>query len=100
MPASPRRLRGPRPASASAAGCASGARSRAPASPPPRPGGRSTRCSADLDDDELLEAALAKRLRGGAAIADEREFNRLYRYLVGQGFEPDRVLALLKKHCK
>jgi len=50
-----------------------------------------------LDGDELLELALAKRLRGGAAIADAREFNRLYRYLVGQGFEPDRVLARLKK---
>ncbi len=51
-----------------------------------------------LDDDSLLESALAKRLRGGAAIAGEREFNRLYRYLVGQGFEPQRVLALLKKN--
>jgi regulatory protein len=51
----------------------------------------------NLDDDELLESALAKRLRGGATIADEREFNRLYRYLVGQGFEPGRVLSLLNK---
>jgi regulatory protein len=50
-----------------------------------------------LDDEHLLESALAKRLRGGAPIADQREFNRLYRYLVGQGFEPDRVLARLKK---
>ena len=50
-----------------------------------------------LDDDELLESALAKRLRGGASIADERDFNRLYRYLIGQGFEPQRVLDVLKK---
>jgi regulatory protein len=50
-----------------------------------------------LDDEDLLESSLAKRLRGGASIADQREFNRLYRYLVGQGFEPDRVLARLKK---
>ena len=28
-------------------------------------------------------------------IADDREFQRLYRYLVGQGFESDRVLAAL-----
>jgi regulatory protein len=49
-----------------------------------------------LDSDELLQSALAKRLRHGNAIADEREFNRLYRYLVGQGFESDRVLKLLK----
>jgi regulatory protein len=50
-----------------------------------------------IDADALLDAALAKRLRHGKAIADDREFNRLYRYLVGQGFEPDRVLARLKK---
>ena len=54
----------------------------------------------DLDDDALIESALGKRLRRGAAIADEREFNRLYRYLVGQGFEPHRVLALLKRNHK
>jgi len=50
----------------------------------------------DLDPDALLGASLAKRLRGDGMIKDEREFNRLYRYLVGQGFEPDRVLALLR----
>jgi regulatory protein len=49
-----------------------------------------------IDSQALLESALAKRLRTGKTIADDREFNRLYRYLVGQGFEPDRVLALLK----
>jgi regulatory protein len=53
-----------------------------------------------LDDEGLLESALAKRLRGGASISDQREFNRLYRYLVGQGFEPHRVLAILKKNHK
>ena len=51
-----------------------------------------------IDGDALLESALAKRLRHGKAIADEREFNRLYRYLIGQGFEPDRVLAALRRH--
>jgi regulatory protein len=51
---------------------------------------------ADLDADRLLDAALAKRLRPGNDIADDRTFNRLYRYLVGQGFEPDRVIALLR----
>jgi regulatory protein len=51
---------------------------------------------ADLDGDALLDAALAKRLRLGDDIADDRAFNRLYRYLVGQGFEPDRVMALLR----
>ena len=51
---------------------------------------------ADLDADALLDAALAKRLRRGDDIADDRMFNRLYRYLVGQGFDPDRVMALLR----
>jgi regulatory protein len=51
---------------------------------------------ADLDGDALLDAALAKRLRLGDDIADDRAFNRLYRYLVGQGFESDRVIALLR----
>jgi regulatory protein len=48
-----------------------------------------------LDGDQLLEASLAKRLRGEALIADEKEFGRLYRYLLGQGFESDRVVRTL-----
>jgi regulatory protein len=50
-----------------------------------------------LDEDALLEAALGKRLRGRETIADDAEFRRLYRFLIGQGFEPDRVMAVLKK---
>ncbi len=49
-----------------------------------------------LDQDVLLESSLAKRLRGREQIADDAEFRRLYRYLIGQGFEPDRVMAILK----
>jgi len=52
---------------------------------------------AGLDDDALLEAALAKRLRGRAGIANDREFARLYRYLVAEGFDADRALAALKR---
>jgi regulatory protein len=48
-----------------------------------------------VDDAALLEASLAKRLRGRDTIADDREFQRLYRYLVSQGFESDRVLKAL-----
>ena len=55
----------------------------------------------DLDgrDAVLLVDAepLGKRLRGREKIADDVEFRRLFRYLIGQGFEPDRVMALLKK---
>jgi regulatory protein len=53
-----------------------------------------------LDDAALLEASLRKRLRGRDTIVDDREFQRLYRYLVGQGFESDRVLAALETRRK
>ena len=48
-----------------------------------------------IDDDALIDAALAKRLRGRDTVADDREFQRLYRYLVSQGFESDRALKAL-----
>ena len=51
-----------------------------------------------IDADALLAGALQKRLRGREHITDEREFQRLYRFLIGQGFEPDRILALLRRH--
>ena len=50
-----------------------------------------------LDEEALLDAALGKRLRGRETIGDAAEFRRLVRYLIGQGFEPDRVMAVLKK---
>jgi len=49
-----------------------------------------------IDDAALLESSLRKRLRGRETIADEREFQRLFRYLVGQGFESDRVMQALR----
>lgn len=49
----------------------------------------------ELDGDELLQAALGKRLRGDRPIEDDREFQRLYRYLTAQGFESDRILRAL-----
>jgi regulatory protein len=49
----------------------------------------------DVDQGALLQAALSKRLKGDRPIADDREFRRLYRYLVGQGFESDRALKAL-----
>jgi regulatory protein len=45
----------------------------------------------EIDGDALLDAALQKRLRGRERIADDREYARLYRYLLGQGFESDRI---------
>ena len=51
----------------------------------------------DVDADALLVASLERRLRGRTRIEDDKEFQRLYRYLVGQGFEPDRVMAQLRR---
>jgi len=51
-----------------------------------------------IDNDRLLESSLRKRLRGREAIADDREFARLFRYLIGQGFESDRVMKALKAY--
>jgi regulatory protein len=48
-----------------------------------------------LDADALVQASLAKRLHGRETIADDAEFRRLYRYLIGQGFESDQVLRAL-----
>jgi regulatory protein len=50
-----------------------------------------------IDDDGLIEAALRKRLRDRSHIADQREFQRLYRFLTAQGFESDRILRLLRR---
>jgi len=48
-----------------------------------------------IDDDALIEASLRKRLRGRDTIDDDREFQRLYRYLASQGFESDRIVKAL-----
>jgi regulatory protein len=50
----------------------------------------------EIDADALLTAALDRRMRGRDRIEDDREFQRLYRYLVTQGFDSDRILALLR----
>jgi regulatory protein len=53
-----------------------------------------------IDGDALLESSLRKRLHGRETIADDREFQRLFRYLVGQGFESDRVMQTLRTKRK
>ncbi len=52
----------------------------------------------DVDDDAMIEASLRRRLRGAETIADDKTFQRLYRYLVSQGFEHQKVLSVLRKH--
>ena len=50
----------------------------------------------NLDEEALLEAALAKRLKGRATIDSDKDLQRLYRYLSGQGFDAERIIALLE----
>ena len=47
------------------------------------------------DAEASLRAALSRRLRGDRPIADDREFQRLYRFLLGQGFDSDRIRQAL-----
>ena len=51
----------------------------------------------DIDADALIAAALDRRLRGRTSIEDDREFQRLYRYLTSQGFESHRIVPLLRR---
>jgi len=53
-----------------------------------------------VDGDALLDAAFSRRLRGRTTIADRAEAARLYRYLVGQGFEPDAIMKRIRQRMK
>ena len=55
---------------------------------------------AELDEAALLEQALDRRLRRGIALDDPPSARRVFRYLIGQGFEADRVSAALKSRIK
>jgi SOS response regulatory protein OraA/RecX len=54
----------------------------------------------ELDEGALLDAVLDRRLRAGADPADPAVQRRLHRYLLGQGFEPERVLAALRARTR
>jgi regulatory protein len=55
---------------------------------------------ADIDETELLEQALERRLRGRVALSDPAAFRRVHRYLLAQGYDPERVTALLRRRAK
>jgi regulatory protein len=55
---------------------------------------------AELDESALLEQALDRRLRHGLSLGDPAVFRRVHRYLLGQGFDPGRVTALLRLRAK
>ena len=48
-----------------------------------------------IDEEILIDAALARRLREGAWIESDAEFQRLGRYLAGQGFDADQIVRTL-----
>jgi regulatory protein len=50
----------------------------------------------EIDADAMLEAALTRRMLGRDRVEDDREFQRLYRYLLNQGFDAERVLTALQ----
>lgn len=54
---------------------------------------------AEVDADALLTAAIDRRL-GTRRLDDDREMARLYRYLVGQGFDSDKSMAALRQRRK
>jgi SOS response regulatory protein OraA/RecX len=55
---------------------------------------------AEIDETALLEQALDRRLRHGMSLSDPAGFRRVHRYLLGQGFEPGRVMTLLRRRRK
>ena len=55
---------------------------------------------AEIDETELLQQALERRLRRGTELSDPAVFRRIHRYLLGQGFDPERVTTLLRRRAK
>jgi len=54
---------------------------------------------ADVDSDALMVAAIDRKL-GTRRLDDDREMARLFRYLVGQGFDSERAMAALRARRK
>jgi regulatory protein len=55
---------------------------------------------AEIDEAELLEHALERRLRRGPALNDPLAVQRMHRYLVSQGFDPSAVIGLLRRRAQ
>ena len=51
---------------------------------------------AEVDSPALLRAAIERRLHGRTELADRNEQARLFRYLLGQGFDADKVMDALR----
>jgi regulatory protein len=55
---------------------------------------------AELDEDLLIEQALARRLRRGTLLDEAPALRRAHRYLLAQGFDPARVNAAIRIRLK
>jgi len=55
---------------------------------------------ADVNERDLLVRALERRLRHGADLTSTTVQARLMRYLVGQGFDPSQVIALIRERSR
>ena len=51
---------------------------------------------AEVDSPALLRAAIERRLHGRTELTDRKEQARLFRYLLGQGFDGDKVMDALR----
>jgi regulatory protein len=49
-----------------------------------------------LDEDELIEHALSRRLRHGVSLREATVVRRVHRYLLAQGFDAARVHAAIR----
>jgi regulatory protein len=54
----------------------------------------------EIDADAMLETALTRRMLGRDTIEDDKEFQRLYRYLLNQGFDSERIARALSARRK
>ena len=54
----------------------------------------------DLDEDQLIEQALSRRLRHDASLEEATVVRRVHRYLLAQGFDAARVHAAIRSRAK
>lgn len=50
-----------------------------------------------LDEDALIDAALTRRLRGAASLADPRVERRIFAALFRQGFDADAIRGAMRR---
>ena len=50
----------------------------------------------DLDEDEMIEQALSRRLRPDVSLEEATAVRRVHRYLLAQGFDATRVHAAIR----